>query len=1512
MKFSDAPPQAVTKQSRFTDYNPKDLQRAENASKFTDFDPNEKRLRDQYRVPEKSVAELKSMSPQERYQYAQDLKTEREFLASKSQVKGAISGVTASLSEYVPGLSPEEDDVMFGFGELLGSAAPFSFLYNHLGKPLVQMAARSPWLRKNLMSLAQMTGFGLTRTGAKTAITAGAHALGVGASGAAIESVKHGVREGEIPSFTDVLKWGGQWAALDGALQAVGKGISYATKMNTLRQYNKRLDGQKVVNETIEQLAQEKISPEIEPERAAARAEEILDERIAKAAAAAKPGEAKASASFVERIPEEINPEGRTPEHISQEKELTGEAISKMPEGNRKKVTQEAFDRGMIRSREQFEEFGKEYDDIFPSLKGKTNERNRKFLNKYANSNIERRLVEPRNGRSPVEVKATPEQRLEMARTRKREARHEADKEKRRETQSAIEKAKKAQQARERVPKPKETPKIEGATVEPSSVPKTLYHGTRGSFQKLKKGKNGVVWYATSANDSAILISAGKNGRVIKDTPNIKNPFVTDSSFEVNAESISELKKNGYDAIYQKDKGHVAYFGEDVESLSQAEIDSVTKDRMLESVKRSTLIPHDVKPKVIENIEKGQLKTPQEVNDFIRSAKISEPKLEINKPREKAPEPATVKIPEPIIETTGEGAEQRHAYNKSRSEEIVDTIADYVEAAKTPLSTATRASRAINQGIANYLAPLERLEVGVPASEQVTSKVKQALSAMSEVNNVIENGIWDNVMGQWEHESLKGAYGDLTWKKLSKGLKEGEGNLKDLDTYRTSRIALKRQGQGKKTGVDTEIAKKDVARLEGKYKATADRIRDFQAASIKFYGKDTLGQKGIAAFNDGYYSSMYRLMDNGTDSILKQGSLEPKRWFKNFEGSERKIIPPSESDPFNLNMLIRNAKKNEAILAYIEKVQKGELPGRVHKGEHEKIPNHLMEKLELDPELEEVASQIYAQTRREGFTPSKNTLRAWKDGKPIDVEVPEDVYDMFKLTNPEQQGMLAGLVSFFNRKFSTFLSSNPVKFASIYSRDALSSLIYSRTGSNPISVVEALGDIYHNREVYKQYKALGGDLYAERLATRTERVKKINDLITPGSEGIIVPFEKMWTYLKKYPQMLNDIGMSVPLAEYKRALQIYGDTAEGRVAAAMAARKVSYDPTRKGGNKIVRGIANYVPFWNVSIQDLSMLGQNLKNKSTWVKGISAMSIPTLALKFYNDGNPNYEDLNAADKAAFWHFFTPAGHVRIPIPWLLGTTFKVGAEVFYDMVKMAAGKGSKEAKESWKGMYENFISNVSGTMPPLATAFIEMSTGVSPASPMGLLLGVESKSPEVIPRRLKDLPNEFQYTAKTPQLAKWFGQMWGLPPVAVERVAKTFGTVSAAQAFTLTDEIAYWSGLAEDKRPESVYLPISHFVSENTPSRTKYQEEFYNLLGKHTRQKNARKINQNFGEDYLQAVNLTAYNKDISADFKEIRRIEDASGMDPKVKRERIENLHKRINKNYKEAVEKTRRAKEKS
>jgi hypothetical protein len=868
---------------------------------------------------------------------------------------------------------------------------------------------------------------------------------------------------------------------------------------------------------------------------------------------------------------------------------------------------------------------------------------------------------------------------------------------------------------------------------------------------------------------------------------------------------------------------------------------------------------------------------------------------------------------------TGGATPKEQVTEPTTREKAIGLMNAVIRDASTPKQTYKRMAQAVQNQIFNFLAPLEEYERvnEIPTADSVVARIKLAQASASEINAVLENGLFSNQDGRFIHEGLKGAYTDVVWKYISKGEEYG---LDELNEYRIAKIAIKRAAEGKETGINIEKAKETVRTHHAKYEPIDERIREFQKAVLKHYGKDLISDAMIDQWNSEYYASMYRVMDNGKDSILKQGSLKPKQpWYK-FGGSKKKVIPPSESDPFNAAMLIMNANKNAAVLKYRDLVETGQMPGEIKVGKPREMPKELMEELGIDPEMIELATQLYDQTRKDSFTPEKNKLKGWKDGVPFEITVPDDVYEIFSLTNPQQYGVIPEILNKTNKWFSRGISTEPFKFLSITARDAVSAFILSKNNGKVTDVPRILSEVWGNSEPFQRFLAMGGDLYAERMSTRLDRARKVDDLITPGRSGIMVPISQLSRFLRQGAKKFYNLSLAVPYAEYKKGIEKYGDTEDGRIAAALDARKVTYDPTVKGKSAFMREMNNYIPFWNVSVQDLHYISQNLDNPKAYAKGIMALTLPTIALKFVNENNPDYQSLTPEDKAAFWHLFFGDQHVRVPIPWLLGSIFKVAPEalfdtVFYNLDTEHGKKVNPRMQEAWRGLYASFADNVSGAVPPLLQTFVNLTTGKNLPSPISSLLNlvspfkIESKSPEVIPRRLQDLPPRYQYLPSTSQLARQFGWVFDVSPIEVDKVlTNTFGLV-AKDVLRLTDAIAYTTGLAEDKRPEGNYLLIGNFVTSSTPTYTKYQRDFYDYLDEATKQKNAEKLVRENGIDdprldelQYKGVNIFSYNRKISKRFKQIRDVEN-SDKSAKQKKEEIKNIQKEINEFYKEAVE---------
>lgn len=279
---------------------------------------------DTYRPEEKTPEQLKAMSVQERMQYAQDLKNLRELQSGTGLVKGALSGLTFGASEHIPGLKPDEDDLMVGLGETLGSYLPITGIYSAIGKPLVSFAAKSPIARQGLTALARMTGFGL--------------------SGTAYEGTKQTIKTGEVPSVEELAKTGAEWAAIDGVLQGLGLGIAFQQSVSRIAEAEgvpaKEILG-RLWNSTKNYLKQKFISPKNigEPEI------EVLMQEAKKAEAAIAPKETEIDITPKEAIlkpKEEIaKPEVKSDQQIDSDLTKAKNELEELEKAQGKEATRE-------------------------------------------------------------------------------------------------------------------------------------------------------------------------------------------------------------------------------------------------------------------------------------------------------------------------------------------------------------------------------------------------------------------------------------------------------------------------------------------------------------------------------------------------------------------------------------------------------------------------------------------------------------------------------------------------------------------------------------------------------------------------------------------------------------------------------------------------------------------------------------------------------------------------------------------------------------------------------------------------------------------------------------------------------------------------------------------------------------------------------------------------------------------------------------------------------------------
>lgn len=187
-------------------FSPVSKEKISPLDKYSQPPASKDKIYQQYKAQEKTAEETQAMTLDERMQYAQDLKNEKEYLQSAGFTKGAASGLTLGATEHIEGLKPQEHELSSGFGEFVGSAAPLGMLFKAVSLPIKWAMAGIEKAPRTLAAISKlMTAFG---------------------AGATHETGKQLVK-GEGLDPTKIAIAGAEFAAFDGLLQAGGAGIKF-------------------------------------------------------------------------------------------------------------------------------------------------------------------------------------------------------------------------------------------------------------------------------------------------------------------------------------------------------------------------------------------------------------------------------------------------------------------------------------------------------------------------------------------------------------------------------------------------------------------------------------------------------------------------------------------------------------------------------------------------------------------------------------------------------------------------------------------------------------------------------------------------------------------------------------------------------------------------------------------------------------------------------------------------------------------------------------------------------------------------------------------------------------------------------------------------------------------------------------------------------------------------------------------------------------------------------------
>jgi hypothetical protein len=386
-------------------------------------------------------------------------------------------------------------------------------------------------------------------------------------------------------------------------------------------------------------------------------------------------------------------------------------------------------------------------------------------------------------------------------------------------------------------------------------------------------------------------------------------------------------------------------------------------------------------------------------------------------------------------------------------------------------------------------------------------------------------------------------------------------------------------------------------------------------------------------------------------------------------------------------------------------------------------------------------------------------------------------------------------------------------------------------------------------------------------------------------EMAMLPLSKMWDMLDK-ASSASDVATRSEV--YKRTLEETGNEAE---ALYQAMEVLNF--SRKGNSALIRVVTALVPFMNARIQGLDVLyragfGKSAtQNKERMQKLFITRSLSILALSamywMLASDTEEYETAEQEVRDNYWII----GNARIPIPFEIGTVFKVFPERILEYFF---------GEDTSKDLKDSIVRNITSTLAfnPIPQAFLPVVENVANYS---FFTGQP-----IVGKGLEDVAPKFQASSGTSILAQQIGEATNSSPVKIDNLIRGYTGTLGTYAVMLLDSMMRGEGDPTKATMKAEQLPVvKRFFasSEGTGTITAYYE-MKKAVDESTRTINFLERTGNLEglKEYLtdkgaklQAIKpyISTLDDDMTS-LRDMRRMVQTSQMEPDAKREALDSI----------------------
>jgi hypothetical protein len=381
------------------------------------------------------------------------------------------------------------------------------------------------------------------------------------------------------------------------------------------------------------------------------------------------------------------------------------------------------------------------------------------------------------------------------------------------------------------------------------------------------------------------------------------------------------------------------------------------------------------------------------------------------------------------------------------------------------------------------------------------------------------------------------------------------------------------------------------------------------------------------------------------------------------------------------------------------------------------------------------------------------------------------------------------------------------------------------------------------------------------------------------------PLTKMWDALEK-ASGASDVATRAEV--YKRTLAETGNEAE---ALYQAMEVLNF--SRKGNSALIRVLTAVVPFMNARIQGLDVLYRSgfgksaTQNKERMQKAFITRSLTLMGLSWMYwmlaSDTEEYETAEQEVRDNYWII----GNVRIPIPFEIGTVFKVFPERILEYFM---------GEDTGKDLKDSIVRNITSTLAfnPIPQAFLPVLENVANYS---FFTGQP-----IVGKGLEDVAPKYQVSSGTSMLAQQIGEATNSSPVKIDNLIRGYTGTLGTYAVMALDSIMRGEGDPTKATMKAEQMPVikRFFASDESTGTVTAYYEMKKAVDESTRTINFLERTGNaddlraYMEDKgakMQAVKplIQTLDKDMTM-LREFRRMVQMSNMDADTKRETLDNI----------------------